>query len=1243
LRDFKPVSRRPIYLLLLIPLFFIVYPLTAPGVVDATDFPFPNTLKVPQVFWMWMENGSYNSFEVVTRFPIIGTLYFFAILGVTPDVLSKLMIILGFLGASFSFYFAFVRLFEDRLPFRSDILKLEIVSVLGSLFYAYNVWSFSRVSHWYLWLGYCLLPLFFMSVIYAFRGGLKWKYVLLAVTIWSVASSFPQMIIFYGLVFLIASLYFILRNLGKRETLYVVGKSASLIIILYVLVNMFWIYPYILTSRSATIAPTTIVSEETTELLSRDSNFLNVFRLVQDWVEGLPGHEDPTRKVPASSPLYPLWLFASFSFPALAFLSLMVTGNARRYALGFTSLALVGIFLVVGNQSQITDHFYSLLLFQVPIVSSFDWLFREPDKWSFLIAFGYSFCLTISAFEILKFFRKIRYYRLASFGFLMAVLGSLVIYSYPVYKTTFEERLNPIELPTDFEILNAYLSQVVKSDRVFHMPYGYDDSFGWRQGHGIRTTQYSSSSPNIQISQLGTQTQNIKNYYNFWTNAVYENKTADINNFIYPFGTSYIVYENVTDPGSVAFLKKLHTVSDVSNIDNVGFFNIFNLTANSKTGQVGIPKQNIVMSGGLDKFLFLNSIKPFDSVNSSVTFLDQNIDKEKYRIAGKYADFLSPESLNSLALAFVEDRYLIKPFDVVSHAISPDKTWSKARTTDPLHGDFHIYLENFFRIDNSDFDYEKGVVLTWAKDSIQIPIEIKKTGDYNLYIRLMKNQAGGGLVLSLDDNPLKEIITKSQLNTFEWYNIGERNLSEGRHVLTLENVEGLNVVNVLAAIPVEETEKLFSRAVTLGNAARNVYVLDAESRFHSRGNETSRAELFTADMDTKDSRTFSGQFRVPGNTNMTSLQFVADKSNTNTVGQFIIKHLEVRPLIRGTSMSQAPAFLNNFDNFENINTDTQKMTANGNSLETKILTSDADNSFRDDPSRRLNVIQTEPFLVIPDMVYNYSITVEGDNIDSFQARASFLKENLEQFTRALDSDRKKIEQVVALAPESEVFSKVDILKPSNYTVAIRAKLCGTCGSLSVTIGGKEENLSLASRVPRFQWINYTAFLNEGENKLRLYSDTGAEIESVLLISHLNASRQEEGIEELFVPMEDRVKITSYEKINPTKHMVKVDARKPYILSFAEAYDPLWTVSINGTPAKSFPLYSIVNGFLIDKTGIQTLTIEYDPQEWFYSGLAISIATLIFLPIGYILYRVISKSKLRVLVQVSTRRLTTRGK
>ena len=77
-----------------------------------------------------------------------------------------------------------------------------------------------------------------------------------------------------------------------------------------------------------------------------------------------------------------------------------------------------------------------------------------------------------------------------------------------------------------------------------------------------------------------------------------------------------------------------------------------------------------------------------------------------------------------------------------------------------------------------------------------------------------------------------------------------------------------------------------------------------------------------------------------------------------------------------------------------------------------------------------------------------------------------------------------------------------------------------------------------------------------------------------------------------------------------------------MLSFAEAYDPLWEARVykDGRKietVKSIPLYSVINGFWINETGNLEIIIRYKPQDWF-ERLS-NLCTTFIGCIGYLFY------------------------
>ena len=122
-------------------------------------------------------------------------------------------------------------------------------------------------------------------------------------------------------------------------------------------------------------------------------------------------------------------------------------------------------------------------------------------------------------------------------------------------------------------------------------------------------------------------------------------------------------------------------------------------------------------------------------------------------------------------------------------------------------------------------------------------------------------------------------------------------------------------------------------------------------------------------------------------------------------------------------------------------------------------------------------------------------------------------------------------------------------------------------------------------------------------------------------SSINDEQRYEPIENPFNSNLDdgssRAYIEKYEKVDPTRFEVDIrNATRPYIMSFAESYDPLWVAYVddssfnpNDFKIRSVPLYSTVNGFYINRTGDYSLVIEYEPQKWFSQAGIVSVAAL----------------------------------
>jgi hypothetical protein len=193
-------------------------------------------------------------------------------------------------------------------------------------------------------------------------------------------------------------------------------------------------------------------------------------------------------------------------------------------------------------------------------------------------------------------------------------------------------------------------------------------------------------------------------------------------------------------------------------------------------------------------------------------------------------------------------------------------------------------------------------------------------------------------------------------------------------------------------------------------------------------------------------------------------------------------------------------------------------------------------------------------------------------------------------------------EVLELTPTSRIWNELEILKPANYTIAIKSK-----GNLNIKIDQKE----YATNSTNLDWTYIGPIhLEKGNHNIEItHSSTHYPPSDLDVVWLYSTQNKNETLNDIFTSNELPAEVISYQKIDPTKYVVNVNASNPFMLSFAEAYDPLWIAHVNGETIEPTPLYSVINGFWINQTGQLEITIEYEPQKWFYIGSAISLTTL----------------------------------
>lgn len=357
--------------------------------------------------------------------------------------------------------------------------------------------------------------------------------------------------------------------------------------------------------------------------------------------------------------------------------------------------------------------------------------------------------------------------------------------------------------------------------------------------------------------------------------------------------------------------------------------------------KITVAEPDVVVVGGSEIFNSLNNTVTEYNPLLSLAYADKNLGSLA-KLDHNHPTIIVTDERNDMGMHLLDnDSIIIKPFDATLKHDSEGRVWSRASTSDPLHGPFHPYLRSF-GLENGDFDYGMGVVLTWGEDKLNIPIEVSKDGHYELLIRYMQNPKGGIINVDLHDQSI-DINTKSDVTKFVWKDLGTFEISKGSYQIGLGNIEGFNVVNILVLVDSDSFQKIPDKVGTLLEKNRILYVLEAESSFYTIGNQTGEELLFRGINGTS-TKTFTSTLWVPPPASQLSLEFWA-KPSMNTNSSYKITNLEIIPSNNNNLLAV---------DFEN-NADLQLFVTDPNYIQ---LSLDKSNSLSDDNGLKANIVQS---------------------------------------------------------------------------------------------------------------------------------------------------------------------------------------------------------------------------------------------------------------------------------------------
>jgi hypothetical protein len=304
--------------------------------------------------------------------------------------------------------------------------------------------------------------------------------------------------------------------------------------------------------------------------------------------------------------------------------------------------------------------------------------------------------------------------------------------------------------------------------------------------------------------------------------------------------------------------------------------------------EVTSPTRSFAIVGGGDLVDSLHSTSPLTS-SDAILFVDKSVGSTKSVESAATVIITDGDEMDPIMHFLPKESITLEPFEYTFKHNPNGLVWSRASTSEPLHGPFRPYLAQF-SLNNQDFDYGKGLVFTWSKDTIAIPFNIESSRDYTLFIRYLENPSGGLIELSSKGYQF-QVNTRADSTSLKWEKIGSVHLVTGSQEIRLTNLIGFNAVNLITLVPSEKLSTLADGAKTYFDDGNVAIILEAEDDFVQSGSLIGEKQLFASSYG--NATTFHGTFKTPADSSLMAITLqgkVLDTSATSfEIANFTLK------------------------------------------------------------------------------------------------------------------------------------------------------------------------------------------------------------------------------------------------------------------------------------------------------------------------------------------------------------------
>jgi len=385
-----------------------------PGNIEIGDFNFSiNRANVISTRFFWIEQGSFTggSNAQLAIFSLINSPLKF--LKFSSEFSIKIVFLEIIFTSLLSLYFLAQKILQKFIH-RKIFLNLSVLLV--SVFYLFNPYTLNRIFHFYHWIPYCFLPLIFL-VFLKFLETKKIYYVVILAFLLNFIAFSPHFLVYAFIAMGLFSIVSLAKWIGKIG--FVTDKKRSIregfkvilggiiFMLCFTLFSAHWLIPYLKNSlmQGSAQAPGYMLTKEYIEPASE-----GLKNKAKEVFQTLALNPDTT-----DSKILNFFLkIFTYLLPFLLFLPLF-KGLRNKYTVFFS---ILGILAGTISILPILNYaLYQKILFDIPYLNNFNWLFREAYRINGLLAFAYSFLFGFLFLKLLQMkFNQVKLFCLIIFG-----------------------------------------------------------------------------------------------------------------------------------------------------------------------------------------------------------------------------------------------------------------------------------------------------------------------------------------------------------------------------------------------------------------------------------------------------------------------------------------------------------------------------------------------------------------------------------------------------------------------------------------------------------------------------------------------------------------------------------------------------------------------------------------------------------------------------------------------------------